>query len=119
MEKLALAFIISIILGIISSIFLIILGIRVKNIFLPGILVSDLILFIFYNHEIIYTPNIDDLFYIFIYYFFSVLFLIGYLSYLFISISSNRCICKSCRKSNYSEIKDYPYNNDEKSSLIS
>ena len=118
MEKILLAFLVAIVIGTIFSIFLIILGIKIKNIFLPGILVSDLILFIFYKDEIINNLNSNDLFYIFIYFLFSILFLIIYIIYLFISISSNRCICKLYRKSSYEEIKEDPYNNNQRSSLL-
>lgn len=94
----------------VSSVFtvlLIVIGVKVRNLFVPFILVSDFMIFIFYKNEILNAgnPGDDAIFYIFLYYAFSVVFCIICVIYSLSKERSGRCICKSCRAPDYEEIK--------------
>ena len=105
-EKIYYSFLVAVLIAAVVGVFLIIVGIKVKNILLPVVFVTDLILFFFYKNEILNYSTSNDIFYIFLYYTVSILFCLIYSIYLFISNRTGRCVCKRCREPDYEEIKD-------------
>jgi len=87
-------------------VFLIAIGVKIRNLPIPFVLTSDVVLFMFYKNEIINNSESYELFYIYLYYAVSFIFSICYISYIFIRKSSSRCICNRCRDPTYEEIKD-------------
>jgi len=105
MEKIIYSWLISILISSIFIIFLLIIGVKIKNIIVPFFLVLDLGLFFFYRNDIIKNNNISDLFYIYSFYAFSAIICALYSSYIFITKRSGRCVCGKCRNPDYEEIK--------------
>ena len=105
MEKIIYSTLISILVSSLFCVLLIVVGVKIKKLIVPFILVSDVMLFIFYRKEVISYSNNNDVFYIFLYYAFSVVFSVIYLTYLLIRQRSGRCVCSLYRNPSYEEIK--------------
>lgn len=101
MEKLIYAFIVSIIIGILSSGFSVALSIKVINAIFVGVLMSDILLLGFYMPNLISNTDDSDLNYVFVYIIISFLFYMIYIPYVLVRNNGN-CICKSLRCSEYS-----------------
>ena len=106
MDKIIYSTFLSFLISSFLLVFLIVIGVKIRNLPVPFILTSDLILFIFYKNDMINNCNTDEIFYIYLYYFISFNFSIFYMSYIFIRKSSGRCICSKCRDPTYEEIKN-------------
>jgi len=104
MEKLIITFSISIIAGIILCLFMIAFHIRLGNAIITGLFLSDIILFGVYITDIINNINSDDTFFVLIYLLVSLVVYGIYIPFAYINYTSDRCICRCCRKNNYDQL---------------
>ena len=92
MEKIIFAFAISVIIGILASIFAIVLGINILNGIFIYFLISDTMIIGLYLPDIIADTNKNDLNYVFGYFIVSCLFYLIYIPYALIKNNTNKCI---------------------------
>ena len=104
MEKLIITSVIAVVVATFTSLFLISFGVKLLSSICSGLIVSDIILFIVFTPDIINGTNSDEIFYIIIYIILCIILYIPWIIYLFVSNTSERCICRCCRKFDYSEL---------------
>jgi hypothetical protein len=104
MEKILLAFLISLFLSSLGSLLLIAVGVKLISAIFIGLLASDVILIIIYFPDMINSTNTSDLIYILGYVIVTVFIGVIYAVYTFVTDTTKKCVCKCCRKVDYENL---------------
>ena len=103
-DKLIVAFICSIISGMVITLLAISVSMRTFTSIFFGFIASDIVLLGVYASDIINNSNNIDLVYVFYYILGTIVFIVTSGMYTLIRSNSHRCVCRCCRNYEYDEI---------------